>query len=1814
MLKFYIVIITKFDIIRIIKFIMLEVIMESYSVLTVVYKSNKEELYSAIRKDDNRQVLLRKTMQVLNSNIKNKRSDKNLHSNLRDLMIKGYKFYEKDGYFYEELEQFEGSPIYCIIRDKIININVFVDISIKLCSYVLELNKRGVMKNNINVYNTFISYNLKKIKSSDFSEVSLFRNKSFKDITDLGMILYEMVTGRQLSYNENNTLIKPSMNSRFKIPKVIDDIIISLIKGKCDYDELIHIKNAFYKCKWELNEYGKINNFSLIDVKNKKSYMARKCNVNVFKESYENFLNGSRSIITFYGEDGAGKTSVLKHLYEKYYSKYGVCIIDDFEKDTNGFLSGPILRTTQKLIDYVLYSKETSGDNIKKALNLYFSEENDYISTYIPKVKFLAKDIISLEYDEVCAVNETFNLLNAFAKEIPVVFFFDNVHKANYAQLYFMKKLMGCKEVKNILLVCTHNWCPLDINSPYSIILDELKDEGCSIINSRISPFTYEETEKFLKIILGNSEGSKELTKSIHWKTGGNPAYILELIDKLNDEGLIIYKENKKYDVDIDRLKSLEITKNVAELMVHRLIYLSRKTLEVLTYCSCIGSVFNINILKNIYDGSEDIYKNISKALIVGIIQNRGEVYFFSNELVLDNLYKRIPLSKRAEIHYKIEKYLENFFDKDDMYYAFAAIQCNKSLLYVENTELSVKVLYLNIRAAEVTLYKDDAKCNAFLKEALKLMGKRPFDKSYDEALKLYKLIIKYLIKNKRYFEAYEYINKAIKNIKNKEENFDLYIAKLKVCEINGMFHEIIEDGREALELLCIKMPDSEYKLKIEAKNLACNVYEFYTETKGSFPKVKKISKEDFNKLCILLKIIYTAASRLGYKELMNYARNYAAYSFFCANEPLEYKYIFIITSIMVIETKGDYKLAKELSTKALSNLYKEKDNEIFYKTFYYYGAFLNHYFLNVRSSKVYLKIAKEKVPESNVIMALIAFLTGEKIHSILFKVSIIMEENKDNKEVYELISLIYGALSYVQNVNHNSFDCEVFKESSLSSKSKDPLLISYFYLLKLIILYIENKYKEALKYYYLFKSVHSCIDNNYFKVMGKAFGILSMTACARHYKNMKYIEDAELELKSMKKLFRRDNINLSPMFYLIDAEICSLSKDYLKASSLYDEAIDEANNAGFISIAAIAAERAAIFYKESKKSRFVDVYVKESCINFEKWGIEKKICKFAQCNDNFRYNLDEDVEGKLKPSVIKSISKLFEDDREETILKDLSNILMQSLNPDRGSIVILKPHYSIYKLNDMNISKSSDENLPYSVLNYVLNTKEAAIFNDVYKSRIFIRDSYIEKNEPGCIMACPIIHKKEIIGVCILEKDGYISYRNTDLYALSVILMQAGLCLHNALLKNENKLLLSEINEYKSTEGAYIESLKNNADASNKKYKELINILPEGVIFIKNKKITGLNKTMEKIFEEKEQNLIGRNIYEFIPKEKVKYLEGVLKSLYKEGNDLITCELSLELNDGKSCILEVGIKSIDSIQENTLLVLARDVTEMEKSVELRKQIEENERSMMQMKQYEVLRNEFIANISHELRTPVNVIFSAVQMCEYNFNHNKIVNYEQKLREYIGMIKQNSYRLIRLINNIIDITKIDAGFIKLKMINGNIVSAIEDITQSVSSYIKDKGINIIFDTDCEEKIMAFDPYKIERVMLNLLSNAVKFTPSNGYIYVTFKDLGKNVHISIEDTGSGIPDEKKKIIFDRFIQVDKSLSRNAEGSGIGLSIVKAIVEMHEGCVYVKDGDKKGTKFVIELPVLDAESEEEAITYDEDNHIEKIKVEFSDIYNI
>lgn len=233
----------------------------------------------------------------------------------------------------------------------------------------------------------------------------------------------------------------------------------------------------------------------------------------------------------------------------------------------------------------------------------------------------------------------------------------------------------------------------------------------------------------------------------------------------------------------------------------------------------------------------------------------------------------------------------------------------------------------------------------------------------------------------------------------------------------------------------------------------------------------------------------------------------------------------------------------------------------------------------------------------------------------------------------------------------------------------------------------------------------------------------------------------------------------------------------------------------------------------------------------------------------------------------------------------------------------------------------------------------------------------------------------------------------------------------------------------------------------------------------------------------------------------------------------------------------------------------------------------------LRLQELDTLKTKMYTNITHEFRTPLTVIQGMADQIEKHPIEAK------------KMIRRNSENLLHLVNQMLDMSKFESGKMELKLVSRNIVSYLQYLVESFQSFAASRNIQLNFHSEIYELIMDYDPEKVQHIMVNLLSNAIKFTQEEGVVDVhltksprSFKPYDQSfLKIQIKDNGMGIKEADLPHIFDRFFQVDDSYTRRTDGTGIGLSLTKELVQLMGGSISAKSQWTAGTKFTILLPI-------------------------------
>lgn len=382
--------------------------------------------------------------------------------------------------------------------------------------------------------------------------------------------------------------------------------------------------------------------------------------------------------------------------------------------------------------------------------------------------------------------------------------------------------------------------------------------------------------------------------------------------------------------------------------------------------------------------------------------------------------------------------------------------------------------------------------------------------------------------------------------------------------------------------------------------------------------------------------------------------------------------------------------------------------------------------------------------------------------------------------------------------------------------------------------------------------------------------------------------------------------------------------------------------------------------------------------------------------------------------------------------------------------------------------------------------------------------------------------------------------------------------------------------------------------------YEQLLKNMPSGIIISHKHKIMFVNNKVLKLFKlDSEENIINKNISDLIYKEDREKYDKTIKSIDKNEKKESVIHTRFSYNNVMFEAQE--IRFYETVHQKTFQVSIID------SIEDKIKLEDAKRELQLRDVMEKTRDEVLSNISHEFKTPVNVIYSTVQIQDLNLQKG---DYD-KILEFNKLIKQNCNRLIRLINNFIDSTKLENNKVEIHKKRVNIVSITEDIAMSVINFAKRQKIDVVFDAEQEELYCDIDIDQMERIMLNILSNAIKYNKPNGNIDVIVKDRKEKVYIDVIDTGIGIPKDRINTIFDRFERMENKNAVIKEGSGIGLSIVKKLVDALDGEINIESEVDKGTTVRL---IFKKSKNQDGIeeVYDISQHLEeKVNLEMSDI---
>ena len=377
-------------------------------------------------------------------------------------------------------------------------------------------------------------------------------------------------------------------------------------------------------------------------------------------------------------------------------------------------------------------------------------------------------------------------------------------------------------------------------------------------------------------------------------------------------------------------------------------------------------------------------------------------------------------------------------------------------------------------------------------------------------------------------------------------------------------------------------------------------------------------------------------------------------------------------------------------------------------------------------------------------------------------------------------------------------------------------------------------------------------------------------------------------------------------------------------------------------------------------------------------------------------------------------------------------------------------------------------------------------------------------------------------------------------------------------------------------------------------RFRKLLEAAPDAILEVNPEgKITLLNEAADRMFGYSRGELLGFNVENLVPaamrgghaQHRASYAghpktrpmgTGLELQGQRKDGSLFPVEISLSPNwIGGSLHVIASVRDITErkLVEDRIRVLREQYT-----AELTAKNELLEARNLEVERANRLKNEFLASMSHELRTPLHTIIGFSELLTEQLEGPL----NEKQQRFLGHILQDARHLLELINEVLDISKIESGRLELKRESFDFNACVEEVMAGIRHQAATKNIQLENQNAFHDSLYA-DRVRIKEILYNLLNNAVKFTPEGGRVWIEAARQGEALHISVCDTGIGIPEKEQPSIFEKFYQVGDTTGGVREGTGLGLPITKHLVELHGGAISVASRPGKGSSFRLVLPL-------------------------------
>ena len=1587
-------------------------------------------------------------------------------------------------------------------------------------------------------------------------------------------------------------------------------------------------------------------------------------------------VQGQTELMLISGYSGIGKSALVQELYKLITEKSGYFIAGKFDQLQRDIPYQALVAAFQELVRQLLTETQSQLQQWQEKIRRALGSNGQIIIDVIPEVELIiGKQNPVPELPPTEAQNRfnlAFqNLIQVFCqKEHPLVLFLDDLQWTDSATLQLIQLIMADITTQYLFVIGAYRDNEVSATHPAMLTLSEMKKQGVVINHLSLLPLNLNQVNEFIADTLKTECVPTQRLAELVWKKPqGNPFFIKEFLKLLDTEQLLKFDNNTgAWFWDLEQIRTQNITDNVVELMTKKIQRLSESAQKVLQLAACIGNKFDLTTLSTINETSrKETANELWNAIQAGFILPLGDDYKF---LKTDRDTKELKITYKFA-HDRIQQAAYSLILPDYK----QAVHWKVGQLLLQNTPQQilqqkifdiVNQLNFGIQAIDVQLERDKlaqlnliagkkAKASAawkpawnYLRIGINCLSADTWLRQYDLSLALYVETVEAAILSGHVEEMEKLANLVLQQATSLLDKVKVYEVKIQAYTAQNKPLEAIETALSVLKLLGIRFPKKPTKLNIFLELVKTKLRLVGKRVEDLIDLPVMTDPDKLAAMRILSSVL--SAAHFALPELLPLiAFKQVNLSIKYGNSSVSSCAYATYGVILSGETVGDIETGYQFGQLAILLLDKFNTKELTARTIFIVNYFVKHWKEHLRETLNPLQNAYsialetgdlEYAAYSVCVYCYHSYVLGKELATVEAEMAMysntlsqLKQEtsyyyNQLNRQV--LLNLMGQAEDKCRLIGENYDETKMLP---LHREANAQNLCRSVYFYKLFLCYVFQDYQQAIENTKLAeKYSDSAVGNIPLYHFYNSLLYLAIYSDAPKSEQKVILQKVKTNQKKIKKWAQFAPMTHLHKFYLVEAERYRVLGENARAIDYYDRAIVLAKENDYINEEALANELAAKFYLAWGKEQVAQAYMTNAYYCYLRWGATAKMTdlkrqypellkRFSTANisinsRNSLPNTSGSTSGETLDlaALMKASQAIASEIELDKLLTTLMRILLESCGAQTGYLILesqgqLRVEASgEANSNQVMVLQSTpiETCLPLSIIHYVERTQEALIETDVAREGRFTQDAYIKIQQPKSILCAPLLNQGQLIGIVYLENnlaDGV--FTPDRLEVIQLLSTQTAIALTNARLYTQVRSTQNRLNKFLNAipVGISVHDAKGQIIYTNQVAQQLLNIqdLPKAETE-KLSQTYGVYRAGTGEMYPVEQLPVVRSLLgekaqaddlELYQNERIVSVESTSTPIFDDtGNVEYAIAAFQDISDRKQA-------------EKTLIENIR----LEQEISDRKLTEaELERAKEAAVAANKAKSTFLANMSHELRTPLNVILGFSQLMNQDTN---LLN-EQK--ENLNIIHRSGEHLLTLINQVLDLSKVEAGRMTLSNNNLNIHHFLAEIEEMFALKANAQSLDLRFECAADvPKYICVDEVKLRQVLINFISNAVKFT-SSGSVSLEVKNKQLKAQIEagtkttnnqqqttitfeVKDTGVGIAAEELENLFKPFVQT-ASGQKVQQGTGLGLTISRQFVRLMGGEITVISHgkaftpgmplkefleDTTGTTFKFDIPV-------------------------------